>query len=123
MSFDITEDQRLIAETARAFAFERLRPNASHWEAEKRLDRTTLRDMAALGFAGIYVKEDVGGSGLGRLDAALVFEQLSRGCVSTAAFLSIHNMCSWMIDAFGSQEQRERFLPALTRMDTIASYC
>jgi alkylation response protein AidB-like acyl-CoA dehydrogenase len=123
MPFDLTEDQRLIAETARDFAFERLRPNASRWEAEKRLDRDTLAEMAALGFAGIYVNEDVGGSGLGRLEAALVFEQLSRGCVSTAAFVSIHNMCSWMIDAFGGEEQRRRFLPALARMDKIASYC
>jgi alkylation response protein AidB-like acyl-CoA dehydrogenase len=123
MAFDLTEDQRLIAETARAFASEKLRPNASLWESEKRLDRDTLSEMAALGFAGIYVKEDVGGSGLGRLEAALIFEQLSRGCVSTAAFVSIHNMCSWMIDAFGSEEQRRRLLPDLTRMDKIASYC
>jgi alkylation response protein AidB-like acyl-CoA dehydrogenase len=123
MAFDLTEDQRLIGETARAFASEKLRPNASLWESEKRLDRDTLLEMAALGFAGIYVKEDVGGSGLGRLEAALIFEQLSRGCVSTAAFVSIHNMCSWMIDAFGSEEQRRRFLPDLTRMEKIASYC
>jgi alkylation response protein AidB-like acyl-CoA dehydrogenase len=123
MAFDLTEDQRLIAETAHAFASEKLRPNASLWESEKRLDRDTLLEMAALGFAGIYVKEDVGGSGLGRLEAALIFEQLSRGCVSTAAFVSIHNMCSWMIDAFGSEEQRRRFLPDLTRMEKIASYC
>jgi alkylation response protein AidB-like acyl-CoA dehydrogenase len=123
MAFDLTEDQRLIAETARAFASEKLRPNASLWESEKRLDRDTLLEMAALGFAGIYVKEDVGGSGLGSLEAALIFEQLSRGCVSTAAFVSIHNMCSWMVDAFGSEEQRRRFLPDLTRMHKIASYC
>jgi alkylation response protein AidB-like acyl-CoA dehydrogenase len=123
MPFNLTEDQRLIADTARDFAFEKLRPNASRWEGEKRLDRDTLAEMAALGFAGVYVKEDVGGSGLGRLEAALIFEQLSRGCVSTAAFVSIHNMCSWMIDAFGAEEQRRRFLPALARMDKIASYC
>ncbi|MGE0044229.1 MAG: acyl-CoA dehydrogenase family protein [Hyphomonadaceae bacterium] len=123
MPFDLTEDQRLIADTAREFAQEKLRPNAARWEAEKRLDKDVLREMAALGFAGIYVKEDVGGSGLTRLDAALIFEQLSRGCVSTAAFVSIHNMCSWMIDSFASEEQRQRWLPSLTKMDVIASYC
>lgn len=123
MPFDLTEDQRLIADTAREFAQEKLRPNAAKWEEEKRLDRDTLREMAALGFAGIYVKEDVGGSGLTRLDAALIFEQLSRGCVATAAFVSIHNMCSWMIDTFAAEEQRQRLLPSLTTMDQIASYC
>ncbi len=123
MAFDLTEDQRLIADTARDFAREKLRPNAARWEDEGRLDADTLREMAALGFAGIYVKEDVGGSGLSRLDAVLIFEALSHGCVATAAFVSIHNMCSWMIDTFASDEQRARFLPALTRMDKIASYC
>ncbi|MBL8551827.1 MAG: acyl-CoA dehydrogenase family protein [Hyphomonadaceae bacterium] len=123
MPFELTPDQTLIVDTARAFADEQLRPNAARWEAEERLDRPTLREMAALGFAGIYVREDVGGAGLGRLDAALIFEQLSRGCVSTAAFVSIHNMCSWMLDTFGSDEQRRRFLPGLAKMDLIASYC
>ncbi|NWG54514.1 MAG: acyl-CoA dehydrogenase family protein [Hydrogenophilaceae bacterium] len=123
MAFDLTEDQRLIAETANAFAREKLRPNAARWEEEKRLDLETLREMAALGFAGIYVREDVGGSALTRLDAALIFEALSRGCVATASFMSIHNMCSWMIDAFASEEQRRRFLPSLTTMEKIASYC
>ena len=123
MAFDLTEDQRLIADTARDFAREKLRPNAARWESEGRLDLDTLREMAALGFAGIYVKEDVGGSGLSRLDAVLIFEALSQGCVATAAFVSIHNMCSWMIDTFASDEQRARLLPALTRMDKIASYC
>src|SRR5262245_15805160 len=119
----LDEDQRLIAETAHTFAAEKLRPNAAKWEAAGTLDRPTLREMASLGFGGIYVKEDVGGSGLTRLDAALVFEQLSRGCVSTAAFVSIHNMCAWMIDTFGADAQRKRFLPKLTAMELIASYC
>ncbi len=119
----LTEDQRLIAETAHAFSQERLRPNAALWEREERLDRPTLQALAELGFGGIYVKEDVGGSGLSRQDATLIFEELSRGCVATAAFLSIHNMCSWMIDSFGDEEQRRRLLPKLTRMETIASYC
>lgn len=118
----LTQDQTMIVDTARAFAQERLRPNARRWE-EKGLDRGVLRELASLGFAGIYVREDVGGSGLSRLDAALIFEELSRGCIATAAFVSIHNMCSWMIDAFGAEEQRQRWLPNLTSMETIASYC
>jgi alkylation response protein AidB-like acyl-CoA dehydrogenase len=119
---DLTEDQTLIIETARGFAMEKLRPNAARWE-EDGLDRGVLRELASLGFAGIYVGEEHGGSGLTRLDAALIFEELSRGCVATAAFVSIHNMCSWMIDAFGDDEQRARWLPKLTSMETIASYC
>jgi alkylation response protein AidB-like acyl-CoA dehydrogenase len=119
----LSEDQVMIADTARAFAQARLRPNAAQWEREERLDRPTLAALAELGFAGIYVREDVGGSGLSRHDAAIIFEELSRGCVSTAAFLSIHNMCAWMIDQFGDDALRQRFLPRLTRMDLIASYC
>ncbi|MDX2274022.1 MAG: acyl-CoA dehydrogenase family protein [Hyphomonadaceae bacterium] len=119
---DLTEDQYMIVDTARAFAQERLRPNAARWE-EEGLSREALQELAALGFAGIYVRDDVGGSGLTRFDAALIFEELSRGCVSTAAFLSIHNMCAWMIDSFASDEQRQKWLPKLTTMETIASYC
>ena len=122
MAAELTEDQALIVETARAFAQERLRPNAARWE-EEGLDRAVLQELAALGFAGIYVGEEHGGSGLTRLDAALIFEELSRGCVATAAFLSIHNMCSWMIDSFGNAEQRAQWLPKLTSMEKIASYC
>jgi alkylation response protein AidB-like acyl-CoA dehydrogenase len=119
---ELTEDQEMIVDTARAFAQERLRPNAARWE-EEGLDRGVLKELAGLGFAGIYVKEDVGGSGLSRLDAALIFEELSRGCIATAAFMSIHNMCSWMIDSFASDEQRHKWLPKLATMETIASYC
>jgi hypothetical protein len=119
---ELNEDQKLIAETARAFAMEKLRPNAARWE-EEGLDRSVLKELAGLGFAGIYVREDVGGSGLTRLDAALIFEELSRGCIATAAFLSIHNMCAWMIDSFASAEQRQTWLPKLTTMEKIASYC
>ncbi|MCU0882844.1 MAG: acyl-CoA dehydrogenase family protein, partial [Hyphomonadaceae bacterium] len=93
------------------------------WEEEGRLDRPTLEAMAELGFAGLYVHDDVGGSALTRLDAVLVFEALSRGCISTAAFVSIHNMASWMIDTFGSEAQRQQWLPRLTTMELIASYC
>lgn len=119
---ELTEDQRLIVDMARAFAQDKLRPNAARWE-EEGLDRGVLRELAELGFAGIYVREDVGGSALTRLDAALIFEELSRGCVATAAFVSIHNMCSWMIDAFGSEDQRQTWLPKLASMEKIASYC
>jgi alkylation response protein AidB-like acyl-CoA dehydrogenase len=122
MAADLNEDQQLIVETARAFAQERLRPNAARWE-EEGLDRGALQELAGLGFGGIYVRDDVGGSGLTRLDAALIFEELSRGCVATAAFLSIHNMCAWMIDSFADDEQRRKWLPKLTTMETIASYC
>jgi alkylation response protein AidB-like acyl-CoA dehydrogenase len=118
----LSEDQTLIVETARAFAQDKLRPNAARWE-EEGLDRGVLKELAELGFAGIYVGEEHGGSGLTRHDAALIFEELSRGCVSTAAFLSIHNMCAWMIDSFGSAEQRAQWLPKLTTMEKIASYC
>ena len=123
MGYQLNEDQALIAEAARSFSDKQLKPNAARWEEEKSLDRSTLRQMAELGFAGLYVRDDVGGSALSRLDAALVFEQLARGCVSTAAFVSIHNMCAWMIDAFGADDLRKRFLPDVTRMQKIISYC
>ena len=123
MDFELSEDQRAIQDAARAFAEAELAPNAARWDEEKHFPVDVLRQAAALGFAAIYVREDVGGSGLGRLDAALIFEQLARGCVSTSAFLSIHNMCGWMIDRFGSDELRARYLPRLASMELIASYC
>jgi alkylation response protein AidB-like acyl-CoA dehydrogenase len=123
MPTEFTEDQALIVETARRFAQDRLRPNAAHWDEAHIFPRNVIKEAADLGLAGIYVGEEHGGSGLSRLDAALIFEQLSMGCVTTAAFISIHNMASWMIDAFGNAEQRARFLPALMRMDKMASYC
>ncbi len=123
MAFGLTGDQLMIQQTASDFARERLRANAARWDEEGYLDRDVLREMAALGFAGIYVHDEFGGTGLGRLDAALVFEQLSRGCVATAAFVSIHNMCAWMVDAFGDDALRQRFLPSLVSMEKVASYC
>jgi len=122
MAAQLTEDQALIVGTAREFAQDKLRPNAARWE-EEGLDRAVLQELAGLGFAGIYVGEEHGGSGLTRLDAAMIFEELSRGCIATAAFLSIHNMCAWMIDSFGDGEQRAQWLPQLTSMQRIASYC
>ena len=95
----------------------------AQWDAEKSMSRATLTKAAELGFASIYTKAEHGGSEMGRLDAALIFEQLSRGCVSTAAFLSIHNMVTWMVDTFGDDELRARFVPKLVTMETIGSYC
>jgi alkylation response protein AidB-like acyl-CoA dehydrogenase len=123
MGFSLSPDQEEISAAARRFAAARLKPNAAAWEAQGSLDRQTLKEMAALGFAGIVVAEDAGGAALGRLEAALVFEALARGCVSTAAFMSIHNMSAWMLDQFGSPELRARLLGPVVAMDAIASYC
>jgi len=123
MDFSLTDDQRAIEDAARAFAEAELSPHSARWDEEKHFPTDVLRKAAELGFAGLYVREDVGGSALSRLDACIVFEQLSSGDVTTAAFLSIHNMASWMIDRFGSEELRRRYLPRLTRMELIASYC
>ena len=123
MDFELTEDQRAIQEAARRFAVDKLAPYAAEWDANEHFPADVLREAAALGFAGIYIKGDVGGSEMSRLDAAIIFEELSAGCTSTAAFISIHNMASWMIDRFANEEQRKRFLPQLTTMEKIASYC
>ncbi len=123
MDFTLSDDQRAIKEMARAFASAELAPHSARWDEERFFPVEVMRQAAGLGLAGIYVREDVGGSGLSRLDAALIFEELSRGDVSVAAFISIHNMASWMIDRFGSDALRRRFLPRLTSMELIASYC
>jgi alkylation response protein AidB-like acyl-CoA dehydrogenase len=123
MDFQLNEDQQAIQDAARAFAAAELAPHSARWDEEEVFPVNTMRAAAALGFAGIYVDPEVGGSGLGRLDAALIFEALAHGDVSTAAYLSIHNMASWMIDRFGSEDLRSRYLPGLTTMELIASYC
>lgn len=123
MQFELTEEQAAFQAAARAFAAGKMAPKAAEWDATGHFPVDVLRQAAALGFAGIYVSPDVGGSDLGRLESTLIFEALSAGCTSTAAFLSIHNMASWMIDRFGSLEQRQKWLPRLCRMDLIASYC
>jgi alkylation response protein AidB-like acyl-CoA dehydrogenase len=123
MDFNLTEDQRAIEDAARAFAQAELAPNSARWDEDKHFPVDVVRKAAELGFAGLYVREDVGGSALSRLDASIVFEQLSYGDVSVAAFISIHNMASWMIDRFGSEDLRRRYLPRLTSMELIASYC
>ena len=123
MDFALTEEQEAIQEMARRFAADELAPNAAKWDETKHFPVDIIKKSAELGLAGIYTREDVGGSGLGRLDAALIFEALSAGCTSTAAYISIHNMCSWMIDRFGSNALREKYCPKLTSMEMIASYC
>jgi alkylation response protein AidB-like acyl-CoA dehydrogenase len=123
MDFNLSDDQRAIEDTARAFAAAELAPHSARWDEDKHFPVDVLRQAAGLGFAGIYVKEDVGGAALSRLDATLIFEALAGGDVSTAAFLSIHNMASWMIDRFGSDALRRKYLPRLTTMELIASYC
>ena len=123
MDFSLTDDQRAIQEMALAFARDELAPHAAKWDEESHFPVDVLRQAAALGFAGVYVQEDVGGSGLSRLDASLIFEALSYGCVPTAAYLTIHNMASWMIDRFAGDALRHKYLPRLTTMELIASYC
>jgi len=123
MDFTLTEDRQAIQDLARSFAAAELAPHSARWDEEKHFPVEVMRKAAGLGFAGIYVSEEVGGSGLGRLDAALIFEGLSEGDVSTAAFMSIHNMASWMIDRFGSDVLRRKYLPRMTTMELIASYC
>jgi alkylation response protein AidB-like acyl-CoA dehydrogenase len=121
--FSLTEDQIAIRDMAQDFATDALAPNAIRWDEEKHFPIEEMRDAAALGMGGIYIAEDVGGSGLTRLDAALIFEALSTGCPTVAAYISIHNMCAWMIDRYGSEEQRKAFLPKLCSMEHLASYC
>lgn len=121
--FDLTEDQAEFKKLARTFANEELAPHAESWDSTKTFPIPTLRKAAELGFGGIYVDGEFGGSGLGRKDAAIIFEQLSTGCVSTTAYLTIHNMCAWLLDSFGSQEQKKKFLSSITSMDLLTSYC
>lgn len=121
--FSLTEDQIAIRDMAQGFATETLAPHAVRWDEEKHFPVEEMRQAAALGMGGIYIRDDVGGSGLSRLDAAVIFEALSTGCPTVAAYISIHNMCAWMIDRYGSDEQRHKFLPKLCSMEHLASYC
>ncbi len=121
--FDLTEDQREIQELARRFTADRITPFAGEWDEKHIFPRDTIKAAAELGFASIYVSEVSGGIALGRLEAALIMEAMAYGCPSTSAFISIHNMASWMIDRFGSQAVKDKYLPSLVTMDRIASYC
>ena len=123
MDFTLSDEQRAFQETARQFAVDEWLPHAPGWDQREEFPVEALRKAAALGFAGIYVRDQFGGSGLTRLDAALIFEELATACASTAAYLSIHNMAAWMIDRFGDEAQRARFLPKLMSMEHFASYC
>lgn len=127
MSFDTTigldESQREFQIMAQDFAKNELAPHAEEWDREKIFPQDTLRKSAELGFAGIYVSEEHGGTGLGRKDAAIIFEALATGCVSTSAYLTIHNMCAWIISSFGTEAQREKYLASVISLDTFTSYC
>ena len=123
MDFQLSEEQIAIQDMARSFATEEMLPHAEEWDEKIIFPVDALRAAAALGLAGIYCGEEHGGSGLGRLDAAIIFEELASACPSTAAYISIHNMCAWMIDSFGSDELRARFLPKLMTMEHFSSYC
>ncbi|MGH6720436.1 MAG: acyl-CoA dehydrogenase family protein, partial [Alphaproteobacteria bacterium] len=122
MDFTLSEERQAYRDLARAFAAAELTPNAARWDETATFPVATLRRAAALGFGAIYVRQGSGGTGLGRLDAALIFEELAAGCTATAAYLSIHNMVAWMIDAFGDDAQRARWLPDLVPMTKLASY-
>jgi alkylation response protein AidB-like acyl-CoA dehydrogenase len=121
--FKLDDDERVITETAAAFAAKRLAPHALEWDVTHHFPVEALREAAELGMAAIYCGEDVGGSGLRRIDAVRIFEQLAAADPTTASFLSIHNMCAWMVDQYGTLEQRKAWVPRLASMEAIASYC
>lgn len=121
--FDLTEDQYAIQDMARKFTADAITPHAAEWDEKHIFPRDTIKQAAELGFASIYVSEESGGIGLGRLEAALIMEAMAYGCPATSAFISIHNMAAWMIDCFGSAELKARYLPQLNNMDKMAGYC
>src|SRR5215472_12652340 len=121
--FSLNSEHIAARDMAKSFADERIAPKALQWDETEHFPVEVLRQAAALGMAAIYVREENGGSGMTRLDAALIFEALATGCPCIAAFLSIHNMVAWMIDRFGSSELQKRYLPGLSNMNLIASYC
>jgi alkylation response protein AidB-like acyl-CoA dehydrogenase len=122
-SFALTDDQIAIRDMARAFAAEKLAPHAAEWDEKRHFPVDVIRETAALGMAGIYVREESGGTGLGRMEAALIFEALAEGCPTISAYISIHNMVGWMIDRFGDDAQRAAFLPQLLTMEHLGAYC
>src|SRR5580658_8807515 len=121
--FALSAEHLAVRDMAKSFADARMAPNALRWDEAEHFPVDVLREAAALGMAAIYVSEKHGGSGMTRLDAALIFEALSTGCPSVASFLSIHNMVAWVVDRFGSPELKGRYLPRLASMELIASYC
>jgi alkylation response protein AidB-like acyl-CoA dehydrogenase len=121
--FDLTDEQRQIQEMAQAFTADAITPHAAEWDEKHILPRETIRQAAELGFGSIYVSAKSGGIGLGRLEAALIMEAMAYGCPSTSAFISIHNMASWMIDRFGSPTVKQKYLPNMVTMERMGSYC
>ncbi|MET3804055.1 alkylation response protein AidB-like acyl-CoA dehydrogenase [Nakamurella sp. UYEF19] len=121
--FDLTDDHRALAEVAREFADEFLAPSAVEWDRTKHFPVDVLMKAAEIGIGGMYVREDVGGSGLSRVDAAVIVESLATGCPSLASYISIHNMTAWMIDKYGNDDLRRRVLPSMCSMETLGSYC
>lgn len=121
--YDLDDDDRVIVEAATEFAAKRMAPHALEWDAAQHFPTDVLREAAEMGMAAIYCRDDVGGSGLRRLDGVRIFEALSYADPAVAAFLSIHNMCTWMVDSFGTPEQRKTLVPRLATMELIASYC
>jgi len=121
--FSLTDDQLAIQEMAQRFTADNITPHAGEWDEKHIFPVDTIKQSAELGFGAIYVSEESGGIGLGRLEAALIMEAMAYGCPSTSAFISIHNMAAWMIDRFGSQTVKDKYLPDLIGMDKIASYC
>ena len=121
--FELPDATRELRETALAFARDRLAPHAQEWDERRHFPVDAMREAAALGMAGLYVREESGGAGLSRLDAAVVFEALATGCPTVSAFLSIQNMVAWMVDSFGNDAQRAQWLPGLLSMEVVASYC
>lgn len=119
----LNEDQRTFYDLARSFADEKMAPYAAKWDEESYFPIEVLKEVASLGFAGINVRDDVGGSGLSRVDGSIIIEALATGCVGTTAMLTIHNMCAGMIDKFGNEDQRKEYLPKLCNLDIMASYC
>ena len=123
MQFSLSNDQIAFSNMVRTFADEKMAPYANDWDLDKTLPVQVLKEAAKLGLAGIYIDEKLGGTGLSRLDAALIFEELSTACPSTSAFLSIHNMAAWMISKYGNKFHHEKVLKKLISMEYIASYC
>jgi len=122
-NFGLTEEQLMFQDVAKQFAMDEMYPHAAKWDQEEIFPVDALRAAAGMGFGAVYCGDDVGGTGLGRLEAAVIFEALSAGCTSTTAYITIHNMCAGMIDRYGTEEQRQQFIPDLATMEKFASYC
>lgn len=123
MNFNLSDEQKAFQAAARAFAQAELAPNAAQWDAEAHFPLEVIRKAGAMGFCGIYTPESAGGMGLSRLDAHLIFEQLAYGCTATTAYITIHNMCTWMLTGFGSEALVQQWGPQLASGELLASYC